>query len=222
MKNNKPEVLTTDNEKNNHYNTIVPFVNEADNQLRFKSPAAMLTSLNGHYGQWTSTWKLFQSVDTCTHTVIMLKNKSEELIDADIDDIYNEITPSVFTDEDNAVFLVYPRKPKSPAVVSEIAPGLIFDSLGHLWAKVRFNNTASPTSKAAPRGNFVFYEQYIGLPSIEPALIPFGKGNISTSSSHQFIFTEAEVGKTMYVRCFYQITKGNRSPASVIISFQIS
>ena len=64
MKNNKPEVLTTNNEKNNHYNKIVPFVNEADNQLRFKT-------LNGHFGKWGPNWKLFQDVDTYTHSTFL-------------------------------------------------------------------------------------------------------------------------------------------------------
>ena len=222
MSDKKPEILTTDDAKNSHYNTIVPYINDKDNQLRFKSPLPLLTNLNTNFGLWGPNWGLIHNVDTCTHTGILLKNKLEVLIDGDIDAIYEEIVASIFTDADKAAFLIYERKVKGSAIVSEIGPGLALDTIGHLWAKVNFINRETPTSKEAPANNFIYYESYMGLPGIAPADIPFANGDVTNSSKHRFIFTEAEVGKTMYVRCFYQIRKGSRSPASVIISFQIS
>lgn len=222
MSDNKPEILTTDDAKNNHYNAFVPYVNDKDNQLRFKTPLTLLSNLNDHFGLWGPNWGLIHNADTCTHTGILLKNKLEVLIDGDIDAIYDEISESIFTDADKAVFLIYERKQKGNAVVSDIAPGLALDTIGHLWAKVNFINTANPTSKEAPANNFIHYESYIGLAGIALTDIPFANGDVTSSSKHRFVFTEAEVGKTMYVRCFYQIRKGDRSPASIIISFQIN
>ena len=46
-------------------------------------------------------------------------------------------------------------------------------------------------------------------------------GNVTSTSSHIFHFTEDQVGQTCYVHCYYQIKKVQRSPASVIISFVI-
>ena len=51
--------------------------------------------------------------------------------------------------------------------------------------------------------------------------IPFANGNVIGGHQHHFVFTAAEVGKTMYVRSFYQIANGIRSPCSVVISFPI-
>ncbi len=221
MSDNKPEILTTDDEKNNHYNIIVPYLNEADNQLRFKTPVRILTSMNGHFGLWSPNWKKVHDINLCTHTDILLKNDLEILLDTDIDDAYKEILPSIFTDADKAAFLIHIRKVRGNSVVSDIAPGIELDTIGHLWAKVNFVNRATPNSKEAPANNFIFYETYIGLQDMALAEMPFSKGNVTSSSRHQFVFTEAEVGKTMYVRCYYQITKGDRSPSSAIISFPI-
>ena len=222
MSNNKHVVLTIDNEKNNYYNKIVPYALRSDNQLRFKTPLPTKTSLTDNYALWGPNWIKLNDINQRTHTVIELKDKLEILIDDDIETIIEETPESVFTDEDRAMFMIYMRKLASPAVVSEIGPGLVMATLGHLWAKIRFINTATPTSKKAPRGNFVFFETYIGVIGLAPSEIHFENGNVSTSSSFHFTFTEAEVGKTCYVRCFYQIKNGDRSPSSIIISFQIN
>ena len=221
MSDNKPEKLTTDAEKNAHIILLVAHILLPANQLRFLTPVALLTLLSEYFGQWGPNWLKFENIDLRTHAVIKLKNDLEILFDEVFDAIFAAINESILTAEDKAAFLIYARKVRGNAVVSEIAPGLIFDTIGHLWANVKFVNTATPTSKAAPENNFIFYETYLGLPSIAPALIPFANGNVLKSSKHHFVFTEAEVGKTMYVRCYYQIANGNRSPASAIISFPI-
>ena len=221
MSDKKPEILTIDDAKNSHYNTIVPYINDKDNQLRFKSPLPLLTNLNTHFGLWESNWNLIHNVDTCTHTGILLMNKLEVLIDGDIDAVYEEIVASIFTNADKVAFLVYERKVRGNAVVSEISPGLVISTIGHLYGNVEFINTATLASNSAPENNFIYYETYMGLPGIAPALIPFANGNVTGNHRHHFVFTEAEVGQTMYVCCFYQITKGDCSPSSHVVSSQI-
>ncbi len=189
--------------------------------MRFKTPAEIITSLTEHFGKWGPNWKALKNVDLCTHTVIKLKNDLVDLIYTDIDNVFANIPDSVLTPEDKAAFLVHERKVRGNAVVSEIAPGLAISTIGHLWANVEFVNTASPSSKSAPENNFIYYETYIGLPDIAETEIPFANGNMIGGHRHHFVFTAPEVGKTMYVRCFYQITKGDRSPSSHVIYFPI-
>ena len=122
----------------------MPYINDKDNQLRFKTPARILTSMNDHFGIWVPNWKKVHDVNLCTHSDIQLKNGLEILLDTDIDDAYNEIVPSIFTDADKAAFLIHVRKVRGNAVVSDIAPELVLDTLGHLWAKVNFVNRSTP------------------------------------------------------------------------------
>lgn len=143
-------------------------------------------------------------------------------IDGILDSIYGDIPDSALTATDMAEFLIFARKLASSAIVSTIAPGFAMDTVGHLWAKFLFHNTAHPNSKVAPAGNFIFFETYVGAAGIADADVVFADGNVTSAASHTFHFAEGQVGKTCYVHCYYQIKKGDRSPASVIISFVIN
>ena len=221
MSDNKPLIPTTDDGKNSFYNTVVPYIVLPANQLRFNTPAGILSILNSNYAQWTPNWLKMKDDTQRTTAVVDLKDTLEKAIDEDIDDVYADIPDSVLTATDKAIFQIFPRKVASSAVPSSIAPGFAMDTIGHLWAKFLFHNTANPTSKEAPAGNFIFFETYVGAAGIADAAVVFADGNVTSSSTHTFHFTEAQVGQTCYVHCFYQIKKGQRSPASVIISFVI-
>lgn len=221
MSHNSARFPIKDDENNNYYNKVVPFINDAANQLRFKTQVSVLAALNGKYELWGPNWIKLNDSTLCTHAVVELKDTLEVQIDVILDAIYGDIPDSVLTADDKAKFLIFERKAASGAVVSPIAPGFELNTAGHLWAKVLFHNTATPGSKSSPVGNFIFFETCVGLPGILPADIVFANGNVTTSSNHTFHFTEDQVGKTCYVHCYYQIKKGDRSPASVIISFVI-
>ena len=221
MADNKPLIPRDDEGKNSYYLVVVPYINRPSNQLRFNSSIGNLDIMNTKYALWGPNWVMCNDVSQRTKTVIDLKDLLEAQIDTVLDDIYSDIPASVLTPVDKAVFFIHERKAASAAVVSDIAPGLTLVSSGHLWAKIRFTNTATPSSKEAPTGNFVFFENYIGLPGIAHADIVFANGNVSSTATHTFHFTEGQVGQTCYVHCFYQTKKGDRSPASVIISFVI-
>ncbi len=151
-----------------------------------------------------------------------MKDTLEVQIDGILDSIYGDIPDSALTATDMAEFLIFARKLASSAIVSTIAPGFAMDTVGHLWAKFLFHNTAHPNSKVAPAGNFIFFETYVGAAGIADADVVFADGNVTSAASHTFHFAEGQVGKTCYVHCYYQIKKGDRSPASVIISFVIN
>ena len=221
MSDNKPLLPTTDDGKNNFYITIVPYINLPANQLRFNTPTGILSSLNSHFGQWGPNWTKIKDDTQRTTTVVTLKDTLEVALDDDFDDVYEDIPNSALTANDKAIFQIFPRKVPSPAIVSKIAPDLTMDTIGHLWAKVHFTNTATPDSKEAPEGNIVFFQTYVGAAGIPDADIVFVDGNTTSSSTHIFHFTKAQVGQTCYIECFYQIRKGQRSPASITISFVI-
>jgi len=221
MSDNKPLIPTNDEGKNSYYLVVVPYINRPVNQARFNSSAGNLGIMNTKYSLWGPNWVLCNDVSQRTKTVTDLKDSLEVDIDTILDVIYSDIPASVLTATDKAVFFIHERKAASAAVVSDIAPGLVLAMIGHLWAKIRFTNTATPLSKEAPTGNFVFFETYIGAAGIANADVVFSNGNVSSTSTHTFHFTEGQVGQTCYVHCFYQIKRGDRSPASVIISFVI-
>ncbi len=221
MSDNKPLIPTNDEGKNSYYLVVVPYINRPANQLRFNSSVDNLGIMNTKYGLWGDNWLMYHDVTQRTRTVIDLKNSLEVDIDTILDAIYSDIPSSVLTATDKAIFFIHERKSASAAVVSGIAPGLGLAMIGHLWAKVRFTNTATPLSKEAPTGNFVFFETYIGAAGIADADVVFANGNVSSTATHTFHFTEGQVGQTCYVHCYYQTKRGDRSPASVIISFVI-
>jgi hypothetical protein len=221
MSDNKPQIPRNDEGKNSYYLVVVPYINRASNQLRFKSSTGNLEILNEKFALWSPNLLKYHDPTQRTRTVTDLKDSLEVDIDTILDAIYSDIPASVFTADDKAIFFIHERKVASAAVVSPIAPGLALETIGHLWAKVRFNNTATPNSKEAPTGNFVFFETYIGLAGIAHADIVFANGNVSSTATYTFRFTEGQVGQTCYVHGFYQTKKGDRSPASVIISFVI-
>ena len=221
MSDNKPLIPTTDDGKHGFYIVIVPYINLAANQLRFNTPAGVLSALNTNYGLWNPNWLKYKDDSLRTKTVTDLKDSLEIEIDGNIDDVYGDIPNSALTAADKAVFLIYARKAASSAVVSPIAPGFAMDTVGHLWAKFLFHNTAAPTSKEAPKGNVVYYETYVGAAGIANADVVFTNGNVTSSANHTFHFVEGEVGKTCYIRCFYQTKRDERSPASIILSFVI-
>ena len=222
MADNKPLLPTTDEGKNSYYIVVVPYINRAANQLRFNTPDLTLGVMNTKYGLWVPNWVLCNDVTQRTKTVIDLKDTLIVDMDTVLDEIYMEIPASVFTAVDKAIFFIHERKLASAAIVSAFGPGFALKSIGHLWAKVQFMNTATPSSKEAPTGNFVFFETFIGAAGIAHADLIFNNGNVSTSATHTFHFTEGQVGLTCYAHCFYQIRRGDRSPASVIISFVIN
>ena len=222
MSHNEARFPTKDDDKNNYYNTVIPYINLPANQTRFNTPATVLTALNAKYALWTPNWTKLNDTDLCTHNVVELKNTLEVEIDGILDAVYGDIPDSVLTAVDMSKFLIFARKLASAAVVSAVAPGFALDTIGHLWAIFHFTNTASPSSKEAPVGNFIFFETYVGAAGIADADVPFANGNVTSAASHTFHFVNGQVGKTCYVHCYYQIKNGNRSPESVIISFVIN
>jgi len=221
MSHNIARIPSTDEDKNSYYINAVPYINEPANQLRFKTNAIILGTLNSNFALWGPNWKNCSDKFLVNKIATDLKEKLEAKLDSNIAEILGEIPDSVLTDDDRKKFLIFERKAASAAVVSSISPEIRIDSIGHLWAIVLFHNTATPTSKEAPVGNFVFFETFIGEAGIADSELVFGNGNVSFSAFHTFSFTIDQVGKTCYVRCAYQIKKGNRSPESSIISFVI-
>jgi hypothetical protein len=81
MLDNKPHIPSSDNDKNNFYQKIVPYVNETDNQSRFKTPTLILGRLNTNYALWEPNWLKLQDDTQRTKAVIQLKGSLEILLD---------------------------------------------------------------------------------------------------------------------------------------------
>ena len=192
------------------------------NKLRLITNADAFTALSGNYALWGPNWTAINSPATRTSILVQLKTKLIKTLKLNCNTIFADIPSSVLTELDRKTLLVFARLAASflPAVAYAVAMSL--DSTAHLWAKLKFVNTASATSKSMPKGNIIFLETYIGLPGLVEPAIPFSNGRIVRTFNYTLHFLPEEVGKTCYVRAFYENKMGERSPESSVLSFIIT
>ena len=192
------------------------------NKLRLITNEIAFTALSGNYALWGPNWIAINNPATRTTILVRLKTKLIKLLKENCNTIFADIPNSVLTELDRETLLIFARLSATylPAITYAVAMSL--ESTPHLWAKLKFVNTATPTSKSMPKGNIIFLEYYVGLPELVESAIPFANGRIVRTYNFTIFFTPEQVGQTCYVRVFYENKMGERSPASSILSFVIS
>ena len=100
----------------------------------------------------------------------------------------------------------------------EYGPVLSVDKMSTLFHKIRVADPENPDTQAMPKGHKLELQRFIGaanLPGTELQLATYKVvGRFLITSE----FTEEDKGKTAYYRAFYLTTRGDRSPASDILS----
>jgi hypothetical protein len=107
---------------------------------------------------------------------------------------------------------------RTPIGIKTNAPLITFDPAVHTVQTVRFGNPDDPHTQAMPAGQKVFLERFVGDKGLDPAVISFGNAQVVTRFLHTIQYTEADVGKTVYLRACYVNTKGEKGPFSPVLS----
>ncbi len=192
------------------------------NKLRLIKNEVDFTTLSDNYALWGPNWTAINNPAHRTTILVRLKTSLMKLLKQNCNTIFADIPNSVLTELDRATMLIFIRLAATYSPVATYAVVMSMDSMAHLWAKLKFVNTATPKSKKMPKGNYIFLETYIGLPGLFESDITFSNGKVVRSSNYTLSFTPEQVGKTCYVRVFYENKMGERSPGSVLLSFIIS
>ena len=180
------------------------------------------TILSDNYALWGPNWLKVNDPAQRTLLLVRFKTALMKILKQNCNTIFADIPNSAFKPLDRETLLVFERLASSSLPVADYAVVMTLNSMGHLWAKVKFTNSATPSSKSKPKGNVIFLEYYIGLHDIIESEIPFANGKIVRTFNYTLSFTPDKVGQTCYVRGFYENKMGQRSPASIVLSFVIS
>jgi len=211
-----------DKDFNDYIIALMIYILIPANKLRLITNADAFSALSGNYALWGPNWIAINSPATRTSLLVQLKTKLITLLKQNCNSIFADIPNSVLTELDRKTLLVFARLAASISPVATYAVVMSLDSVAHLWAKLKFVNSATPKSKKMPKGNYIFLESYIGLPGLVESAITFSNGKVVRSSNYTLNFTPEQVGQTCYVRVFYENKMGERSPGSVLLSFIIT
>ena len=218
---NTPRFYTKDTDNNTYFGTSVAYISEPANKLRLKVSDDSETLIGGDWILWDDNWQLFSDVLKNNTTITREKNRLMGILKEDSRLVYGAIPDALLTTADRAALRLFRRLPGSPIVVANYRPTMVEDAVSHLLIKLRFINSKTPSSRAMPKGNKLFLETYVGAAGIADADLVFGNGIVVGSAFYQFLFTAEQAGKTCYFRSYYQNSKGDRSPVSLILSILI-
>ncbi len=192
------------------------------NKIRFLINAAKFTDFNDNIELWTPNWKAVNNPATRTTLLVKLKTKLKGFLKINANTIIGDIPDTILTDDDREIMRIFARIAGGRIPVVAYAVVIALDSMAHLWAKLSLTNIGNPSTKRLPKGNYVFLETYIGLPDLAFTEIPFANGKVVTTHFFTLTFVKEDVGKTCYVRAFFQNRKGDRSPESHILVFTVT
>ena len=102
------------------------------------------------------------------------------------------------------------------------APLMSIDRIMHLAHRLRFKNPLTPDSFAMPYKQHIVLECYIGVAGILDKNIPWGNAQDVTRFLFNKSFSDADVSMTIYYRCCYENTRGERSIWSKVVKSAIS
>jgi len=204
------------------FGSSVVYIAAPATKARLQIYNASETLLTGDLKLWDDNWTLYDDVNTNTTPVTHEKTRLLGVLKQDYKTVFGAIPDALLTTDDRAALRLFERKPASPIVVANYRPLLVEEEISHLLIKLRIINTKTPSSRRMPKGNRIFLETYIGLAGIADADLVFGNGIVIGSAFYTFLFIAEEAGKTCYFRAYYQNTRGDRSPVSLILRIVIA
>ncbi len=197
---------------------VLKYITLAANKLRLGIVEGKLTTVTTNVGKLNEDWE--KNGDPNTHTTIVTKSlqKNIQLVKENFTSIFSDIKDDVYTITDRETFCMAERAISSPIPVTDYSPVFMIKSVAFLIIKLVFINSATPNSKALPKGNKIFFEYYIGLPGLTAGNIPFANAINISSAFYSLEFQETDLTKTVYMHCYYENAHGQRSPVSTTLS----
>ena len=211
-----------DVDNNSFFGTSIVYIAVPANKTRLQVSTASETLLTGNLTLWDDNWTLYDNVNTNTTPVTKEKTRLIGIMKDGCRTVFGAIPDALLTTAEREALRIFLRKAGSPIVVADFRPLLVEEEISHLLIKIRIINTKTPSSRSMPKGNKLFLETYIGAAGIADADLVFGNGIIITNAFYTFLFDAEDAGKTCYFRAYYQNTRGDRSPVSLILSIVIA
>jgi hypothetical protein len=215
---NKADFPTSQHEMVVYAGTVLGYIKVPANLTRLGITTAKLDTVTTNVGMLTENWD--KSGDPNLHTSIVTEelNKDIRLVKENFTSIFSEIKEDVFTIADRQTFRMAERAVAMPIPVVDHSPVFMIKSVAFLLLKLLFINSATPESKAMPKGHKIFFEYYIGVAGLTAGNIPFANALNISNAFYTLQFHETDLGKTVYMHCYYENARGQRSPVSVTIS----
>ncbi len=157
----------------------------------------------------------------CTTAIINEQKRLKAKIKVDFPAVLCKINPEKLTTADRYALRLFLRNSGSPIPVATWCPVIIVMFISHLLIKFKLINSDTPNSRKMPKGNKVFFESYIGLPTLADKDIVFGSGVNIPSAFYTMTFKDGDSGKTLYVRGCYENRRAERGPVGLITSVMI-
>lgn len=210
---------------NVHLTGAVPYINV--NSVRLRVDSDNLIELNDLYDNPTTGWEFIYPLALSDGNGTKNARKKRDILRGKIEklllDIFGDIPKSVLTTDDrSALRLNLKKKGKTRAPKMKSSPLMSLDRIMHLSHRLRFKNPLTPDSFAMPYKQHIVVECYIGAAGIADKNITWGNAQDVTRFLFSKSFTDVDVTMTIYYRCCYENTRGERSPWSKVVKSAIS
>ncbi len=170
---------------------------------------------------WTNAWTIAKDKGSHTSAQTVAKDEARAAYEPALRTFVSQWIRSntlVTDDERRDLGVTVRDTERTPVGIKANAPILSFDPAVHTLQTLRMGNPDDPQTQAMPAGQKVLLERFIGTSGLDPAAINFGNAQIVTRFLHRIQYTEADVGKTAYLRACYVNTKGEKGPFSPVLS----
>lgn len=206
---------------NNYFKEAIDYF--VDNAVRLTVSVGNLAEINDLYYNTTKGWKVLFSLTSDKNRVnkldfanrVVCRNKIEKCMTK----INGDFPSSVINSTDRIVFRINAKK-KSRKRAQKMAwsPKMTIRDMAHLSHRLAFRNPKTPKSKAMPYLNHIVVEYFIGEKGLLPKDIVFTHSMEVRRHLKSIPFSEGDVGKTVYYRCYYANTRDERSLPCAVIS----
>lgn len=210
---------------NTHLKGAVQYLN--DNSIRLRIDPDNLSNLNDLYNNPTTGWKYIYPLASNDGNGTKNARKKRDILRKKIEklllEIFGDIPKSVLTVEDrDALRLNLTKKGKTRAPKMKRSPLMTLDKIMHLAHRLRFKNPLTPDSFAMPYKQHIVLECFIGVAGIADKDITWGNAQDVTRFLFNKGFTDGDISLTIYYRCCYENTRGERSTWSKVVKSAIS
>ena len=192
------------------------------NKTRLGIDQAKLDTASTNVGLLKDNWDKHEDPNLHTTIVNDTNTRLIILVKENFNSLFADIKDDVLNETDRQTLHIYERAKGNPIPVVDYSPVFMIKSVAFLLLKLVFLNSATPNSKAMPKGHKIFFEYYIGEAGLKAGNIPFANAVNISIAFHTLQFDETDLGKTVYMHCYYENAHGQRSPVSTTLSKLIS
>jgi len=200
------------------FGTAIPYMSDPLNLTRWGFLPAKVKAVNDLKDLFDPNRDKYLDPRQKTTFITKDNNKYIAEIKVELNIIVADIPNSKLSDDDRRILRIIEKGKGSRIPIVTFGPKIGIASTAYLQMTIEFANPTTPGSRAMPYGHGLIFEDFIGEPGLADADIVFSNSVNVTNAKLIFSFTEAQVGKTCYMRCRYENRHHERGPSSIIIS----